>query len=225
MASTTIFQTLRERVEKSGGLLPFERRAMFWFKEQHQTLDQWQRQNINSTFTTVTQQKIAKKLISPRGVLPGYLYFFVYQPFYAKQLDYYDRVPFTLVLERDKTGFLALNFHYLPYHIRAAFFDVLHSTRLQKSKDPLKSRMMVTYKLLTTVSKYKAFRPCLKRYRYTNCRSQVLQVGETEWDIALFMPVEHFSKMSRTAIWKESLVDIYGVADDGDEGDAGEEAE
>jgi hypothetical protein len=217
MASTTIFQTLRERVEKSNGLLPHERRAMFWFQNYSNELVQWQQQNKNTTYSGLAESRFAKKIVPPKTVMPGCLYFFMYQPHYARSLDYYDRMPFTLVLEKDNEGFLALNFHYLPYRVRAVFFDALHSSRLQKKNDPLKSRIVISYKLLTAVSKYKAFRPCLKRYRYKNCRTAMLQVGETEWDIALFLPVERFSKATRAEIWEESVSSLSDIGDEGAE--------
>jgi len=206
-----IFDTLRKRVEDSKGLLPQEKRAMFWFRNYSTQLLEWQNTNKKRSFAALAESDATKLLVAPKSIRPGYLYFFLYQPLYAKELDYYDRLPLTLVLDVDSTGFLAINFHYLPYRVRAAFFDLLYSTRLVKRKDPLKTRINVTYKLLQAVSKYKAFRVCLRRYRFKNVRSGALLIGESEWDIAMFLPVEQFAKATRTQVWNESLANISDI--------------
>ena len=208
-----IFDTLRKRVEDSNGLLPQEKRAMFWFRNYSVELQRWQNKNNKRTFSQLTESDAAKVLIPPKAIRPGYLYFFMYQPYYASKLEYYDRLPLTLVLDVDQTGFLALNLHYLPYRVRAAFFDLLYSTRLVKRKDPLKTRIVVTYKLLEAVSKYKAFRPCLKRYTFKQCRSAVMLIGESEWDIAMFLPVERFVKATRTEVWNDSVRNLSEIGE------------
>jgi len=48
----------------------------------------------------------------------------------------------------------------------------------------------------------------VRRYRYSSLRSALLQVGETEWDVALFLPVEQFAKSTRSSVWTESLKDM-----------------
>ena len=123
-------------------------------------------------------------------------------------MPHYDRFPLVVILEKEETGFLGLNLHYLPYRLRAMFFDMLHSTRLLRSTDPFRTRLLVTYKMLKSVTKYKAFKPCVKRYRHSSVRTALLQVAETEWDVALFLPVEQFAKTTRTDVWSESLRDM-----------------
>ena len=88
------------------------------------------------------------------------------------------------------------------------FFDMLHNERLMRSTDPFHTRLRVTYNLLKNVTKYKAFKPCMKRYRYSSMRTALLQVGETEWDVALFLPVEQFAKTTRLDVWNKSLADL-----------------
>ena len=39
-------------------------------------------------------------------------------------------------------------------------------------------------------------------------RTALLQVGETEWDVALFLPVEQFAKTTRLDVWNKSLADL-----------------
>ena len=138
----------------------------------------------------------------------GCLYFFLYVPIDRNTLPYYDRFPLVIVLEKYKTGFLGLNLHYLSYRVRAMFFDMLHSERLMRTGDPFRTRLRVTYKMLKSVTKYKAFKPCVKRYRYSSMRTALLQVGESEWDVALFLPVEQFAKSTPSGVWSDSLKDM-----------------
>ena len=205
MASVNIFETLRARVEKSGGLLPQERRAMYWFQTSRRELMSWQTEHKDETFSAVSSSKFNKQIVPPKTARMGCLYFFLYSPIHKDSLPYYDRFPLVVVLEKDEKGFLGLNLHYLPYRLRAMFFDMLHSARLMRTKDPFRTRLMVTYEMLKSVTKYRAFKPCVKRYRYSSMRTALLQVGETEWDIALFLPVEQFAKSTRTNVWGESL--------------------
>jgi len=209
VASVNIFETLRKRVEDSGGLLPQERRAMFWFRDYKSQLQQWQSRTAGKSFGSLSKP-FAKQMVSSRDAAPGFLYFYMYDPIGRKTLDTYDRMPFTLVLDQDSKGFLGVNFHYLPYRTRAIFFDKLYADKLIKNRDPLKARIDATYEILNAVSKYKAFRPCLKRYLYAQVRTPLLQVGESEWDIALFLPVDKFAKMSRGQVWSNSARQMKG---------------
>ena len=61
------------------------------------------------------------------------------------------------------------------------------------------------YKLLAGVRKYKEFKPCFKHYLTDHVRSQFSRVPMTDWEVAIFLPVEQFKKSSKTAVWKDSL--------------------
>ena len=214
MASTNIFETLRARVEKSGGLLPQERRAMFWFSQYSAALTSWQTKHTGTKFKTIENELPSQMMVSPKRAFPGYMYFFHYEPAGKHELPAYDNFPLALIVQREANGFLGLNFHYLSYRSRAMLFDMLHKTLViqgpdpdgsgPKGSDPLRTRMRATYKVLTSMSKYKAFRPCMKRYRNSQFRSPLLQVGSSEWDLALFLPVEQFRKSTRADVWQES---------------------
>ena len=208
MASVNIFETIRARVEQSGGLLPQERRAMFWFSQYSAALKNWQKGQVTTKFKTLKDGLPSQAIVAPQKAFPGHLYFFYYEPLGRITLPAYDTFPLTLVVRRETDSFLALNFHYLPYVWRARLFDILHDTQVQENPDPLKTRLFLTYKMLDSVSKYKAFRPCLKRYRYSQCRTPLLQVGSTEWDLALFLPVEQFRKSTKADVWQESVESI-----------------
>lgn len=205
MPAVNIYDTLYARVNKSNGLLPMERRAMFWFKRYAQRLHEWQddMRDMSLTYDQVRDGHASKALVPASRAFPGHLYFFTYDAKHKATLPYFDQFPFVLVLDTSPNSFTGLNFHYLDYYFRAMFFDALYSTRTRSDPD-LKRQLRVTYDLLQVSTKYRAFRPCLKRYLHTQVQSPLLQVGMSEWDVALFLPVESFSGATTTTVWRDS---------------------
>lgn len=209
MPKTDIFQTLRARVEKSKGLLPAEKRAMFWFSRYAEDLKKWQRKQSNLTFNQMVDDTSFQTSVGVNQVEPGHLYFFIYDPIGSRTLPYYDQFPLVLVLDANPTSLLGLNFHYLNYYYRAMFFDALYPLRethtpILNKDEGLRIRLQVSYDILQMTTRFKMFRPCLKRYLFSQVQSPLLQVGMQDWDIALFMPVESFMKETKQTVWSES---------------------
>lgn len=211
MAKDNIFDMLRQRVEQDGTRTEHERRAMYWFASQRNTLSRWQQQTQTTTFTSLREQSFTKQLVPANRAMLGRLYFFRYDPISRDSLPYYDRFPLVMPLQvYGTTGFMGINFHYLSYYRRAQLFDALYSRYVVGAAgNPLRTQLRITYDILDGVSKYKAFRPALKRYDVKHIRTPLLQVGAQDWDIALFLPVEMFAKSSRTNVWRESEQEIY----------------
>ena len=135
--------------------------------------------------------------------IAGNMYMYFYDPKHKLTLPYYDRFPLTIIVSGAPNGFYGLNLHYLPYATRAKFLDDLmafgpalpnESSRLTKLR----------YNLLSGVQKYKEFKPCFKHYLGANVKSQFSKVPMTDWEIAIFLPVEQFKKKSKTSVWTES---------------------
>ena len=139
--------------------------------------------------------------------LMGGLYFFVYDPKGKAELPYYDTFPLVLVLERYPDGFLGLNLHYLPVKYRIAFLNKLMPLAVLDDSDEIK-RMRVTYDILDASRRYKAFRPCVKKYLYGHFRSKLLTVQPNEWDVATMIPVHQFKKAKPSQVWHESIEQI-----------------
>ena len=139
--------------------------------------------------------------------LIGGLYFFVYDPKGKDDLDYYDKFPLVLPLERYNDGFLGLNIHYLPLKYRLLFMKKLMNLALLNDNDEIK-RIRITYEILQASKRFKEFRPCIKRYVLTNVKSKILAVEPEEWDIAIYLPVHQFKKAPAATVWKESVDQI-----------------
>ena len=118
---------------------------------------QWYRNRIRELGTPSQKELIRDGKIAGRFHI-GRLNMFVYDPKYKNKLPYYDTFPLVLPIERYDNGFLGLNFHYLPYALRARLLD-----RLEKftrgSKDD--ARILADYNGLKNVGLVK---PTLKRY-------------------------------------------------------------
>jgi len=74
----------------------------------------------------------------------GNLYYFYYDPKSRDDLDYYDRFPLVLTLEKYTDGFLGLNLHYLPLQYRVAFLGKLMPFAIHGDEDELKGYESVT---------------------------------------------------------------------------------
>jgi len=141
------------------------------------------------------------------GFRLGGMYCFYYDPKTKEKLDYYDRFPMVLVLDRYTDGFLGLNLHYLPFQYRIAFLGKLMKYAQMDDAGEIQ-RLRVTYDILIASKSLKEFKPCLKRYLTGHIQSKILAIQSNEWDIAAFLPLQQFKKASAAYVWQESMEEI-----------------
>ena len=137
----------------------------------------------------------------------GGLYFFAYNPKTKAELPYYDTFPLVMPLKKEPDGFIGLNLHYLPIRWRINFMKKLLPLAIRYDDDEI-HRIRVTYPILDSSSKYKEFRPCIKKYLYPHIRSRILRVEPEEWDTALYLPLQQFKKAPAQTVWQESVEGI-----------------
>ena len=147
---------------------------------------QWYRNRIKELGTPSQAQLIRDGKITGR-VNFGALNMFIYDPKLKNKLPYYDTFPLVLPIERYRDGFLGINFHYLPYALRA---------RLLSRLDP-----NANYSALKNV---KLVKPTLKRYLNTNVRSRFRKLEEEDFMTAIMLPVQRFKKSSTNKVWSDS---------------------
>ena len=147
---------------------------------------QWYRNRIKELGTPSQAQLIRDGKITGR-VNFGALNMFMYDPKLKNKLPYYDTFPLVLPIERYRDGFLGINFHYLPYALRA---------RLLSRLDP-----NANYSALKNV---KLVKPTLKRYLNTNVRSRFRKLEEEDFMTAIMLPVQRFRKSSASKVWSDS---------------------
>jgi hypothetical protein len=142
-----------------------------------------------------------------RSVALGKMYFFYYDPKTKETIDYYDKFPLVIILEKYPDGFLGLNLHYLPIPYRIKFLKALLPLASLDDNDDIK-RVRITYELLSEARRFSAFKPCLKRYLYSHLRSKILIVKPNEWDVAAMLPVHQFRKAKAKTVWQDSVNEI-----------------
>tara|TARA_B100001029_G_scaffold51588_1_gene41261 strand:- start:5221 stop:5730 length:510 start_codon:yes stop_codon:yes gene_type:complete len=147
---------------------------------------QWYRNRIKELGTPSQAQLIRDGKITGR-VNFGALNMFIYDPKLKNKLPYYDTFPLVLPIESYRDGFLGINFHYLPYALRA---------RLLSRLDP-----NANYSALKNV---RLVKPTLKRYLNSNVRSRFRKLEEEDFMTAIMLPVQRFKKSSANKVWSDS---------------------
>lgn len=140
-------------------------------------------------------------------LLKGRMYCYYYNPIGKKDLPYYDIFPMVILLEKYEDGFLGLNLHYLPYRYRLAFLRKLVDYASLDNDDNV-TKLRITYDILQSSRRFKEFRPCIKKYLYSQIRSKMLTIQPNEWEIASFLPVHQFKGEKPGRIWAESIQEI-----------------
>jgi len=170
----------------------------------------WYRSAAGKLMSNITPGVFEKRTDEARKVSSmefGYMYAFKYDPKTKNDLPYYDTFPLIFPVRMDSDGFLGINFHYLPPVLRAKLMNALYSTLTNKKYDDT-TKLKISYSILQSASKYRYFKPMLKKYLRSHVRSQFLEVQVNEWDIAIFLPTESFRKADTGRVWEESRKQI-----------------
>ena len=142
-------------------------------------------------------------------IKPGNMYMFLYDPKYKQQLPFYDRFPLIFPFHVESDRFWGINLHYLPHKIRAQLMDSLYDLTNNQRYDE-STKLRITYSLLNRAARAKWIQPCVKQYLFDHLESRFMYVYPSEWDIALFLPLERFSKASKTQVWSHSKKMVAG---------------
>ena len=66
-------------------------------------------------------------------------------------------------------------------------------------------RIRATYDILNATRRMAEFKPCLKRYLYSNIRSRILTIKSNEWDVATMLPLQQFRGAKPEKVWRDSI--------------------
>jgi len=175
------------------GILPARTEdARRWFR------DQAKRSNV-----TAEKLHAESKAAFTKSVSVGRMYMFFYDPKHKKTLPYYDRFPLIFPFKGESDGFYGINLHYLPPKLRAMLMDGLYDLLSNKKYDET-TKLRLSYNVLNGASKYKWFKPCVKRYLSRHVRSRFIEVNVNEWDMALMLPTQKFQGASTAKVWRDS---------------------
>lgn len=195
----TLFDEILTKGVRSGQIPAREQKARDWYRNAAQ---EYRRLN-ERTFLKDTARFTSKPLI-------GAMYMYYYDAKTKDDLPYWDKFPLIFPFKIVKGGFYGINLHYLPLQYRAILMDALYDIANNRKYDET-TRLRLSYDVLSKASKFRYFKPCVKRYLTSQMRSRFLYVYPSEWDIALFLPLERFVGTRKTTVWKDSRQIIRGV--------------
>jgi hypothetical protein len=160
--------------------------------------------------TTVQESELLKDTSrTKKRIEPGSMFMFQYDPKTKDKLPFYDRFPLVFPIETAPGGFIGLNLHYLPHRLRAKLMDALYKYATDESFTG-KTKIAITYKILKGTAKLKLFKPCIKRYLSSHIESNLIYIFPSEWDMALFLPLERFEKKDMKHVHDWATRMIYG---------------
>ena len=169
------------------------RAAGDWFREKVKQA------GASAKMKAVTPNQLLKRQPDD-NILLGKMFFYKYDPKFAKKLPYWDMYPLVFPFEKAPGGFYGLNLHYIPPRDRAVLMDNLNQYASNNKYDQT-TRLELSYRLL---KRYGRAVPCVKRYLGDRIVSQTVRIDADEWEIAIFLPVERFQKASKGEVWADS---------------------
>ena len=172
------------------------------------TAREWYRDTAR-TFGRVNERSLMRGDASRLTSRPmiGQMYMYYYDAKHKATLPYFDRFPLVFPYKIVKGGFMGINLHYLPLTYRAQLMDALYDTATNTRYDE-STRLRLNYNILSSAAKFRYFKPCVKHYLTSQLKSRFLYVYPSEWDIALFLPLERFQGASKTKVFADSRKSI-----------------
>lgn len=195
----TTFDTILTRGVREGQIPARTDAARNWYRD---AAGQRRRINERSLINSETSRFKSRMRI-------GDMYMFYYDPKHKETLPYYDRFPLVFPIKKAEGGFLGLNMHYLPLPLRARLMDALYDLSLNQRYDET-TRLRLNYDVLNSAAKFRLFKPCIKHYLMDHMDSRFWYVYPSEWDIALFLPLERFKKANKRKVQNDSRRMIQG---------------
>ena len=195
-----VFDTILQRGMQAGVAPSVKRESREWFRNQAKTITASPSRVMRSNNTRLTDKPLL-----------GRMYLFQYDPKHKKTLPYYDRFPLIFPIASSKTSgfaasggsFLGINLHYLPLPLRARLMDALYKTMTTKEIDET-TKLKISYQILQQASRYRFFKPCIKRYLISHVQSRFFYIEPTEWEMALFLPLDRFVGANKSRIYADS---------------------
>lgn len=198
MAVTT-FDTLLTQGVRAGQIPARTQQARDWYREAAGN-----RRRINERSLIQSESSRFKSRMRI-----GDMYMFYYDPKHKETLPYYDRFPLVFPFKKAPGGFLGINMHYLPLELRAKLMDALYDLSVNQRFDET-TRLRMNYQILSSAAKFRFFKPCIKHYLTNQMDSKFWYVYPSEWDIALFLPLERFAKKNKRFVQQESRKIVRG---------------
>ena len=198
-SSARLFDDILTRGIRSGQLPAREQSARDWYRDQAKTI-----RNVNEAGLL----RSGGSRLTSRPII-GNMYLMQYDAKHKDTLPYFDRLPLIFPYKKVQGGFMGINLHYLPLTYRAKLMDALYETTSNEKYDET-TILKINYRILNGAAKFEYFKPCVKHYLTTQVRSRFFYIYPSEWDMALFMPLERFEGARKTQVFADSRKIIRG---------------
>lgn len=159
----------------------------------------WFRENVKNIRINYAG---SKRLLAEGGervtrVREGRIYMYFYHAKGEEKLPYFDRFPLVICVDRQPTYFTGLNLHYLSPRLRVEFLSRLDEYLSDRQYDE-ETKFRLTYDLIANIRKLRAFRPCFKKYLYSQVRSRIIEVPPNNWEVISLLPAARFTVNANT---------------------------
>ena len=188
-----LFDEILTKGIRAGQVPAREATARDWYRD---TAKSYSRINEGKLMRGDADRLTARPLI-------GSMYMFDYDAKHKDTLPYFDRFPLIFPFKKVKGGFYGINMHYLPLQFRAKLMDELYSVANNSRYDE-STRLRISYDILNNASRFRYFKPCVKHYLTSQLKSRFLYIYPSEWDIALFLPLERFQGASKSQVFADT---------------------
>lgn len=159
--------------------------------------------------TSVISRAPSSQVTTTPGRAIGSMVLFNYSATTAKDLPYWDAFPLVFPFSVDSTGMYGINMHYLPPAMRASLMDSLWKIASGPATNE-STKLNLSYNILQSASRNQYFKPCVKHYLNRGLMSNLVVIPATEWNVALFLPLERFQKASSSKVHQDSRRIIRG---------------
>jgi hypothetical protein len=182
-----------------------------WYRTQIRKLSGYGEDSHYSRGARLREDLLEDKLRLRSNYFSGMLYLFVYDPKLKKSLPYYDKFPLVFFLGPCEDGtWMGINLHYLGYRQRLLLFRELSTLANNRLTNP-QTKLILAYRMLKGMARFRAFKPCLHKYLPKHIVSRLVKIEAPDWETALFLPVENFAKKGKTFVWSQSEEIIDGT--------------
>lgn len=205
-----IFDTILSSGVRAGQIPNRTQKAREWFRNTARLFGSRTRQG-GSQAGRVDYGKINERQFTQstepgrlvQQIEPGSMYMYYYDPKLKDTLPYYDRFPLMFPFRVESDRFWGINLHYVDLRARAILMDSLY-TLVNNTKYDKTTQLQLSYATLQRASQTKIYKPCIKQYLRGHVSSSFIYVHPSEWDTALFLPLERFEKKSKSQVFSIS---------------------
>ena len=169
-----------------------ERMAVTWFRS---IVERAKISLARETVPSALKIDAAQQGTLTGRLIPGRMYFFMYNPKHKATLPYYDMFPLVLPFKFYRNGFCGLNFHYLSIPMRIDLLrrlDAMFEEDAELYRQDSHSKGRVLAMSWSRIKGMRGVKPCVKRYRAMYVYSNFLKIGLEDMVVASLLPIERF---------------------------------